>query len=95
MLVEVYLVRVEYTRTSKNNKTHVYYRQHKVARLVCDSCGVEFERRASMIDPRRLVGQYLHVCPHCDPKRFAQSKGVESRRFWNTTVDLDVGLDKI
>jgi hypothetical protein len=47
------------------------------------------------MDYRRLDAGYTHVCPNCKPKQFAQNKGVESRRFWNTTADLDIGIDKI
>ena len=47
------------------------------------------------MDHRRLSPEYTHVCPNCNPKQYAQSKGVERRRFWNTTVDLDIDIDKI
>jgi hypothetical protein len=47
------------------------------------------------MDPRRLTNEHVHVCPSCPSKRFAQTKGIESRRFWNTTVDLDQGLDSL
>jgi hypothetical protein len=95
MLIEVYQVRVEYTRTSKHNKSHKYFRSHNMALLKCDACGNQFERRVSQMDPRRLNSKYVHVCSGCNPKQFAQSKGVEGRRFWNTTVDLDIDIDKI
>jgi hypothetical protein len=44
------------------------------------------------MDPKRLSDEYAHVCPSCDNKRFAQSKGVERRRFWNITVDSDLDI---
>ena len=92
MLIEIIQVQVEYARLSKKGLKHIYYRKRKVARLQCDSCNKVFERPAKQMDYRRLAKDYTHVCPDCDPKRFAQSKGVESRRFWNTTVDLDLGI---
>ena len=33
-----------------------------------------------------------HVCPSCNPKQFAQAKGVERRRLWNIPVDSDIKL---
>jgi hypothetical protein len=95
MLIEVYQVQVEYTRTSKNKKIHRYYRNQNMALLQCDACGERFERRASQMDPRRLNSKYTHVCSNCEPKKFAQRKGAEGRRFWNTTVDLDVDIDSV
>jgi hypothetical protein len=95
MLIKVYQIQVEYTRTSKNKKEHMYYRNQNVALLQCDACSKKFERRVSQMDPRRLNTKYVHVCSECNPKQFAQSKGVENRKFWNTTVDLDLDIDKI
>lgn len=95
MLLEIYQVQKEYSRPSKQGKVHVYYRTQRVALLQCDCCGARFERRTSQIDPRRLTINHTHVCPKCPTKRFAQSRGVESRNFWNTTVDHDVDIDSI
>ena len=95
MLLKVYLQKKEYTRKSKNGHIHTYYRNQSVAVLKCDSCNIEFERPVKKMDHRRLGSEYTHVCPNCNPKQFAQNKGVESRRFWNTTVDLEIEIDKI
>lgn len=95
MLIEVRQIQVEYTRTSKNKKTHTYFRARNVALLQCDACSKQFERRVSQMDPRRLNSKYSHVCADCNPKQFAQKKGVEGRKFWNTTVDLDIDIDTI
>jgi hypothetical protein len=92
MLVKLYTQQVEYIRI-KNGQRWPYYRTHGMALLQCDCCGMRFERRISQIDPRRLTPDHRHVCSNCPSKQFAQSKGVESRRFWNTTVDLDQDLD--
>jgi hypothetical protein len=47
------------------------------------------------MDRRRLTQDQVHVCGNCDQKRYAQSKGVESKRFWNITADLDQDVDSI
>ena len=95
MLIEIKQVRTEYTRLSKNGNKHVYFRNRNMAVLKCDCCTITFERPVREMDTKRLGAGYTHVCPNCNPKQFAQSKGVECRRFWNTTVDLDVDIDKI
>ena len=95
MFISIQQVQKEYQRPSKGGKFHTYYRKHKVAVLQCDSCNTQFERRVRDMDPRRLTADYLHVCGKCDQKRYAQSKGVENKRFWNTTVDLDRDIDSI
>jgi hypothetical protein len=95
MLLEIKQVRTEYTRLSKNGTEHTYFRNRSTAVLKCDSCAITFERTLKQMDHRRLSPEYTHVCPNCNPKQYAQSKGVERRRFWNTTVDLDIDIDKI
>lgn len=95
MLLEIYHVRIEYSRSSKQGRSHTYFRTRKMARLLCDSCQSIFERPAGQMDHRRLTQDHTHICPNCDAKRFAQGKGVENRRFWNTTVDLDKNLDDL
>ena len=92
MLLEIYQVRIEYSRLSKAGKSHAYFRNRKVALLQCDCCGVRFERPVKQMDHRRLTHEHTHVCPRCNPKQFAQNKSAESRRFWNTTVDQDIDL---
>jgi hypothetical protein len=95
MLIEIRQVKKEYQRLSKQGKAHLYFRTHKVAVLRCDSCAVQFARRTRDMDPRRLTAEHSHVCEKCNQKKYAQSKGAESRRFWNTTVDLDQDIDSI
>ena len=95
MLVRVQLVQKEYTRLSKKGIAHKYVRTSQVALLLCDSCGSQFERPVKNMDPRRLSKDCCHVCPNCNQKKFAQKKGVEQRKFWNTTVDLDIDLGSI
>ena len=95
MLLGIYQIRKEYSRLSKNGKAHTYFRKCSMALLLCDCCEQKFERPVKQMDHRRLTTEYTHVCPNCNPKKFAQSKGVESRKFWGTTVDLDKGFDSL
>lgn len=95
MLVKLYQIQIEHVRNSKHGIGHKYYRARRMALLKCDCCGIQFERRVSDMDHRRLTTKHLHVCPSCDQKQFAQTKAVESRNFWNTTVDLDIDVDSI
>ena len=95
MLLEIYPIRTEYFRTSSRGISYKYYRTHKVALLQCDFCKEKFERRINQIDPRRLTKEHTHICSKCPTKKFAQAKSAESRRFWNTTVDLDKDIDSI
>jgi hypothetical protein len=84
-----------YVRKSKKGKTHPYKRLKTIAVFECDDCGEEFKRDKGKVDPKRLDNAYTHVCPACDPKRFAQRKGVEQRRRLNTTIDSLVTIDNI
>jgi len=83
MIKEIKVVTTEYTRTSKLKKSHAYTRTKTVAVIECDNCRSLFERDIGTMDRRRLADGYYHVCSHCDPKKFAQSKGVESRKVWD------------
>ena len=62
---------------------------------ICDECKKEFRRNKGSIDPKRLSNHYHHVCPTCDPKRFAQKKGVEKRKKLNLPVDGLITVDKL
>ena len=95
MLIEIQQTRQEYQRLSKRGTAHTYVRTHKVALLQCDCCELRFTRRIRDMDPRRLTTAHSHVCGECNQKQYAQSKGVESKKFWNTTVDLDQDIDSI
>ena len=54
-----------------------------------------FLRDKGSIDPKRLSNHYHHVCPTCDPKRFAQKKGVEKRKKLDLPADGLVTIDKL
>lgn len=75
-----------YTRTSKLGREHQYERKRSVVVLRCDSCKDIFTRPRGSMDPTRLSNNYFHVCPNCDAKRFAQSKGVERKHIWDKPV---------
>lgn len=38
------------------------------------------------MDPKRINDSVYHVCGNCDAKKFAQTKGVESRKVWDMPV---------
>lgn len=84
-----------YVRKSKHGHTHPYKREKSVAVFSCDVCHEDFRRDKGKVDPKRLDNSYYHVCPNCDPKRFAQKKGVEQRHRLDTTVDTLDTIDVI
>ena len=55
----------------------------------------DFKREKGKVDPKRLDNFYVHVCPDCDPKRFAQRKGVEQRKILNLPAGSDIRIDQI
>lgn len=95
MFLDTLIVTQLYTRPSKGGVDHRYQRSKTVARFKCDNCSGEFQRDLGKMDRRRLSNEYYHVCPNCDSKRFAQTKGVERRRLWNMSADTDLDISKI
>ena len=95
MFIKIKKVLTEYTRLSKSGKEHTYTRSKSYVELECDSCNGRFERALSLMDHRRLDNHYHHVCPNCDAKRFAQKKGVERRKLWDTPVDSDLNIGRL
>jgi hypothetical protein len=89
MFIETRKIKTEYTRYSKNGKSHAYSRYKNVVVLKCDVCNTLFERDQGLMDRRRVSNDYRHVCSACNPKKFAQMVGVENRFFWNQSVDSD------
>ena len=61
----------------------------------CDNCHVEFQRDKGKVDPKRLTDDYTHVCPKCDPKRFAQKQGVRQRKKLNMRIDSMIDITSI
>ena len=80
MFIKIESVLQTHARKSKWGKVHTFRRRKNFAIFECDNCRTEFTRPKSGIDPKRLNDHYAHVCPKCDPKRFAQKKGVEKRK---------------
>lgn len=88
------ILRTEYKRTSKLGKEHTYYRFKTVAVFRCDQCDVEFNRDLKHMDRKRLSNNYFHVCSKCDPKRFAQRKGVERKKIWDMPASTELPVGK-
>lgn len=86
MVINIEYETSSYTRTSKLGKEHIYFRKKTIIVLRCDNCGLTFKRERGSISPHRLTDQFYHVCSNCDAKRFAQEKGVESRKIWDMPV---------
>ena len=76
----------KYQRPSKLGQVHEYERKKTIVIFRCDSCGTEFKREKKMVSPARFSNNFYHVCGNCDHKRFAQSKGVESKHIWDMPV---------
>lgn len=95
MFIETKKIKTEYTKVSKLKNAHSYSRIKTVAILQCDSCQSLFERDQGSMDHRRISDQFYHVCTTCNPKQFAQKKGVERRQLWKLHVDSDVDITKI
>ena len=92
MLVETRKIKTEYTRMSKNKKSHTYTRYKTVLVLCCDNCNTTFEREQGSMDRKRATTNYQHVCSKCNPKQFAQKVGVLNRNFWNTPAGSDTKI---
>jgi DNA-directed RNA polymerase subunit RPC12/RpoP len=95
MLIDTKKVTTEYTRPSKNNKSHTYTRTKTLLVLQCDDCQNTFEREQGKMCKQRTSPDYYHVCPNCDAKRFAQKRGAERRKIWNLSADSDIDISKI
>ena len=95
MFVQTKNITTQYTRSSKLKKPHAYTRTKTVAVIRCDNCQSLFEREQGKMDRRRFSDVFFHVCPSCNPKQFAQRKGVERRQLWNLSVDSDKDITKI
>jgi len=92
MYIESKKIINQYQRASKHGRKHEYRRTSTVLIFTCDNCDTTFERPQGQIDPRRASNDYYHVCSDCNPKQFAQAKGAERRRLWNTPVNSDIRI---
>lgn len=96
MFIKEFKERSEHCRTSKLGVVHTYYRTQTLIELRCDNCGEKFIRSKSKIDPRRLNNNHFHVCGSCcDPKKFAQRRGVERKRVWDLPASSDIPISKL
>jgi hypothetical protein len=84
----------EYVRKSKLGKEHRYKRVKTIVKLRCDNCDSIFTRDLKKINRVRLSNNYFHVCSNCDPKRFAQRKGVEQKQIWDMPAGADIPISK-
>ena len=82
-----------YIRTSKLGQSHDYSRRYAVFR--CDNCGEIFQRLKGSVDTKRLSNNYFHCCNNCDPKRFAQKKGVERRLIWDMPASSMADISRL
>lgn len=85
----------QYVRRSKLGLEHHYTRRKTIAVFQCDNCDNEFERELKNVQSKRLSNNYFHCCPNCDSKRFAQRKGVEHKKIWSMSTDVDIPIGKI
>ena len=86
---------VIHERVSKLGNTHTYERLKTVVIFRCDNCHNFFRRDRQKMNPKRLTNSVYHCCNNCDAKKFAQSKGVESRMVWDMPVSSLKTLDQL
>ena len=84
----------EHKRASKTGQVHTYIRKKTILIFRCDNCNEVFKRAKGSMDPKRISNSYFHVCSNCDPKKFAQRKGVEQKKIWNSPAGIDLPIGK-
>ena len=84
----------QYIRTSKTGLEHPYKRSKTIAVFRCDECEEIIERDLKHVDKKRLSNNYFHCCSNCDPKRFAQRKGVEQKKIWDMPASTTLPVGK-
>ena len=84
-----------FLRKGKKGQHLTYKRKKTLVVFQCDSCHEEFMRDKGKVDPKRLTDDYTHVCPKCDPKRFAQKQGVKQRKKLNLRIDSMIDITSI
>jgi hypothetical protein len=84
----------QYLRHSKCGVAHSFSRKKTVAVFLCDNCDQEFARDLKHMDRKRLSNNYFHCCADCDPKRFAQRKGVEQKKIWDMLASTTLPVGK-
>jgi len=84
----------QYLRRSKCGLEHAFFRKKTLAVFRCDNCDEEFARDLKHMDRKRLSNNYFHCCVNCDPKRFAQRKGVEQKKIWDMPASTTLPVGK-
>ena len=84
----------QYLRRSKCGVEHSFSRKKTLAVFRCDNCDEEFSRDLKHMDRKRLSNNYFHCCANCDPKRFAQRKGVEQKKIWDMPASTTLPVGK-
>lgn len=95
MFIKSEYISVVHERTSKLGMKHEYIRQKNVISLMCDCCGVVFQRDRGRMDPNRINNHYYHVCCNCNAKKFAQEKGLEKKHIWDLPVSCMKTIDQL
>jgi hypothetical protein len=84
----------QYVRHSKTGLEHRYTRNKVVATFRCDECDQLFQRDLKHVDRKRLSNNYFHCCSSCNPKKFAQRKGVEKKKIWDLPASSTLPVGK-
>ena len=87
-------IKAEYQRPSKTGVIHLYHRKKTLLVFRCDNCNEVFKREKGSMDPKRVNNNYFHVCSNCNPKQFAQRKGVEQKKIWDMPAGTDLPIGK-
>ena len=94
MFVKTEIQENQYLRRSKCGLEHTFTRTKTLAVFLCDNCDQEFRRDLKHMDRKRLSDNYFHCCAECDPKRFAQRKGVERKKIWDMPASIELPVSK-
>ena len=84
----------QYVRHSKTGLEHRYTRNKVVATFRCDECDQVFQRDLKHVDRKRLSNNYFHCCAGCNPKKFAQRKGVEKKKILDLPASSTLPVGK-
>jgi hypothetical protein len=95
MFIKSHQKKRSFTRESKLGKNHIYWREYTVLLFRCDNCSQLFERERGSMNPNRINNHYFHCCSSCDPKKFAQRKGIERRTIWDKPVSSTADISKL
>lgn len=94
MFIRIKTKITEYSRLSKTGVVHQYTRAKTIAVFQCDECEGVIERDLKHVDKKRLSNNYFHCCACCNPKRFAQRKGIEQKKIWDMPASTTLPVGK-